>query len=763
MRTRRPIQAKNTERILKAVLPAEFKIVNDKDSNGYRFLNLLYGAEIDQGVANLKDVYNNSFITSFDSSKNFQLYEVTISGVPNTNYLNISGIIPIKITDENEFNNGQPTRLNYKGSIPVPMYYLTYTGSEKNYEAGFINSFSSGFSRVCWSTMSGFVGLEYFRKNDYGSGYLIIASDINQADAYVSGKYPVFVCDVGTNFTGSGDYENIYGFFTGIKSQDYSTNFRNEILYPIDSKVLSGKYPLTREIIDSSGRLFTIDHYTPYHGWTNNEYGVPVAVVDYSGLYYYDDNGKKVYFRTALNNPYGSGNYTTAYMDLEHVPISGTLKLYDIDILDKDGNATEIPTAGKILYYYKSPYMSLGTYDDPSAKFDPVYVGYEQFVPSGRGFSSLVEGHIANSLKTISWNYLHEGGGIDPGTLIYVDGSGAITNRIKINNYHTRYMVEYKYKIHDQIGYFTSLDSNGIVSLANSNPIFSVFNQSGSLKEIDFNFTDDPSYGNESSKIITLNGLEVRPYKKLNKIDFSIPIIYANGNLTSKLNINTNKKYIGYSNEFIPYDTNFRRYILNCPFDQDVFLDTVIEQDLTGNGNLLTFNNTGNNEVIKINYHTGFGKKIIKNTTGESYFYIINKSFILDNIYFEFDFKSNIRQNVTLLDIHDLSLDKYIELKIQSDGLMVIRCDGYIFYSHDKFQFDNKEKHITLKYVGDDLSSSIPTFTLYYQNKDDLGYKISKMDRHVDSVTDTVSSTYLYVYKNCRIDIGSFKIFYEVQ
>ena len=60
MITRSPIQAKNTERILKAVIPEEFKIVNDKSSNGYKFINLLYGAEIDQGLSVLKDVYNNS-------------------------------------------------------------------------------------------------------------------------------------------------------------------------------------------------------------------------------------------------------------------------------------------------------------------------------------------------------------------------------------------------------------------------------------------------------------------------------------------------------------------------------------------------------------------------------------------------------------------------------------------------------------------------------------------------------------------------------
>lgn len=765
MNTKLPIQAKSTERILKAILPQEFKIVNDKNSNGYKFINLLYGVEIDEVRSILKNYYNDSFFTTQDLTKNFDIYEVSISGLPQGNYLNTTnGNIPIKITDEFEFYNGDPTRLNPNGSIPIPMHYLTYTGSEVPSGAGLINSFASGMTIECWGTLSGFVGLEYFRNSPLGSGYLLIGSDIDQMSGYISGFYPTFLCEVGTNFQSSGDYSGIYGFFTGIKTQDFNNNSRNEFLYPLDQKTLSGKYPLTREVIDESGIIWTIDHYTPYSGWIRNEYNEVIAAIDYSGSYYFDGDGNKIYYRTALNNPYGSGNYTTAYLDLEHVPISGTLRVFDIDILDISGNATEIPSSGKTLYYYKSPYMLAGS-GTTDAEFDPIYLGYEQYVPSGIGFSSRVEGQLATTLKTTTWNYLHDGLKLSP-ALTYIDGSGDITNKISLSNYNSRYMVEYKYKIHDQIKYFSSIDSDRSISLHTNNPIYTVHNYSGALQDIDFEFTKDPDYittqGNQSSKVLTFDGLNVRPNKILHKIEFNIPLLYSEGNVNSLLHFNIDKQPIGYSTEFIPQNSNFRRYVLNCPFDQNVVANTVTELDLTSSGNTLAFYNDGDSNLFKINFDAYFGKKIIRGSTGDSYFYKNDTSFLLDNTYFEFIFKSVKSQNIRLLELHDEILDKYILVDIDINGFISIQCDGYIFYYRDALLFDNNIKYLTIKYVADELSSIIPTFMLYMKNKNDLSYTINKSTKSTYAPV-TVSSTFLNIFKNCTVDIGSFKIFYEVQ
>ena len=754
MKTNRPIQAMNTERIMSAILPKDFKMVSDKNSNGYKFINLLYGAEIDQARDILKTVYNDSFFNTINLTKDFELYEVSLSGVPITNFLNNGSI---KIVDEFEFYNGSPTRLKPIKSINIPMYYLPYTGGYLASDAGMQNVFASGTNIEFWSTMSGFTGLEYFRKTPEGSGYLLISSDYNQEDLYGSGRCPAFKCNVGTNFQSSGDYKEIYGFYTGIRNQDFNTNNRPEILLPIDSKILTDRYPLTRQVTDSSGMAHTIDHYTPYRGWIFNEYNEAVANVDYSGTYYFDSDGKKIYYRTAYNNPYGYNNYTTAYLDLEHIPISGTLKVYDIDILDISGNAIEIPSSGKILYYYKSPYMLNGG-SGFIQQFDPIYMGYDSIVPSGVGFSSYMEGQPAIALKTTSWEYLHSGGDFDTGTLQYVDGSGSITNRIKLLNYNSRYLVEYKYKTHDQFKYISSLDSIGSVSSHSTIPIYTTNNYSGNLNILDYEFTKDPTFGSQSSKIITFDGLNVRPFKKINKIDFNIPIIHANGDLKN-LYINTNKKYIGFSDEFIPVNTNFRRYVLNCTFDQNVGLDEV---DLTGNSNDLTFTNTGDNLIFKINYDTYFGKKIIRGTTGDSYFYKLNKSLILNNTFFEFDFKLGKEQSGVILDVHDNVLSKYITMTIDSTGFLSIRSQGYIFNCREKLTFNNKRKFITIKYSFDKISENVPNFTVYYKEEGEFGYRIIECPKS-QYVTDVVSSTYLYIYKNLEIDIGKFKIFYEVQ
>jgi len=71
MNLKQPIQAQCTDRLLRSVLPEHFKMVSDKTSNGYKYINLLYGAEFDYTGTALKEVYNHSFITSIDLTNNF--------------------------------------------------------------------------------------------------------------------------------------------------------------------------------------------------------------------------------------------------------------------------------------------------------------------------------------------------------------------------------------------------------------------------------------------------------------------------------------------------------------------------------------------------------------------------------------------------------------------------------------------------------------------------------------------------------------------
>lgn len=125
IRTRRPTQAKSTDRMLRSILPQHFKIVEDKSSNGYKFMNLLYGAEADEARDRLQEVYNNSYLETMDFSEDGALYEVYISGIPYGGYLNASGDVPIKIVNRTnepnieEFYSGDPTRLIVRPVVDI--------------------------------------------------------------------------------------------------------------------------------------------------------------------------------------------------------------------------------------------------------------------------------------------------------------------------------------------------------------------------------------------------------------------------------------------------------------------------------------------------------------------------------------------------------------------------------------------------------------------------------------------------------------------
>lgn len=737
MKTRRPINAKNTSRILRSILPPQFKMVKDHQSNGYKFVNLLYGAEIDFVKEKIINAYNDSFIDTFDLSEEAILYEARLSGIPNADTL-ISNVGSIKITNETEFYDGDPTRVRILESIPIR------------------------------DDISGAIGLNYFRTNERGSGYLLLTMNRAQGESYLNSIYPAYRINLDTTFNSSGNIRNYEGIYTGIGTQSFEEGATDEILVPLDSDTLRNKYPLTRQVLDESGIFHTIDHYEPYLGWVRDETGTVKALVSYSGSYYYNEDGDKIYFRTAFNNPNGYNNYNTAYLDLRRVPISGTLKVYDIDILDSSGNATEIPSAGKTLYRLQSDRMNNGS---ESGVFDPIYVGYENTVPIGQGFSSYMEGQTANVLKTTSWSYLHEGGGINEETLTYEDGSGAITDRIKLVNPHSRYLVEYKYKLHDYSRYITTLDSAGYVNTQGLDPVYSLDNISGNLFERDFEFTKSPEYlitdennvivGYENSKILTFDGLDVRPGKVLFQIQLNLPVQVESGPLSSFKSVNVDKLHIGYSDEYIPEVSTQRNYYLNCPFDKNVVLNTVTEKDTTGNSNFLIYQNTGTSKVYRINYNSHYGKKIIRDS-GNSYFEVQGTSFLKEYVHIAFGCKMRYIREYELLEIHDNSTNNYLELIVRKNGLINVRINGYRFDGDSKVLFNNSNKEFIIRFRKDNVSSSVPYIELYYNTGSSLGFRRVRLFRAEDESTDTISSNFLRCFKNCSVDIDYLKVYNEV-
>lgn len=734
MKTRKPVQSKSTESIIKAILPQEFKMVNDKTSNGYKFLNLLYGVEIDQAREFLQHVYDDSFLESIDLSDQGHLYEVMLSGIPSKGYLNSTGGIPIKITNWNsngaeaEFYDGPPTRLILQNQVSI---------------SGIVQS-------------GNILGLNYFRSNVSGYGYFLINANIDSDE---------FLTLSGSSWklllNNTGLIESSSGYWPAVGTFNYTEQGRDDIIYPLTSGYLSKTYPLTRRIRDDSGVYWDIDHYEPYLGWVRDDSFNAVAVNNYSSDYYYDLDGKKIWYRTAFNNPYGSGNYTVEYLNLRNTPISGTLRIYDIDILDVSGNATEIPSAGKNLYRLQSSNMLIGS---ATGVFDPIYVGYDEEVPTDRGFGD-IEGDTANYFLTTSWSYQQEGGKLDEGSMLYVEGSGAITNQIKITNPYSRYLTEYNFKKFNKAKYITSLDGTRYVNYDTDTPIYSIDTIYNNQEDLEFEFTRDPRYiytvnelsVDERSRFITFDGWRIRPSSRISKIDFNIPVLVSTGPLSDFMAVQGMKSKIGYD-DFVPDIVTTRNYILDCNFNQEVAAGTATEDDQSGNGHELVWENSGPNEIYRYPIDTHYGKRI-RYISGSGYYHIDSYEFLQDNTFFRFRFRAYTPQDMTLMELTEAANDNYIKVQVASDGLISIISNGVEqYYSFDKITFGNQFHDLIIRYYPDPNWTDNPVFELY--KRGDLGYdKPRVFIRETES--GVISTTALHVYQNCSIDADLFQIYYE--
>jgi len=730
MITRKPIQAKSTYRILRAIFPEQFKLVQDKTSNGYKFINLLYGVEIDEARRRLQDLYDNSFLETTDLSEQGELYEVILSGQINNMYLNstISEAIPIKITNfdidgDDEFNYGPPTRIINDSSLDISG--IVYQGN--------------------------IVGLEYFRQNPSGNGYFLINTDQRQSEAYMTGSGSTWKISM----TNKGEIISYTGLWPGIATQDYSSQGLDDVLTPYTSGYLSNTYPLTRHIKDDSGVYWDIDHYTPYNGWVRDENWNVVANLNYSGDFYYDTEGNKIYYRTAFNNPYGSGNYITEYIRLRNTPISGSLRLYDLDIIDESGNAIEIPSAGKTLYYLQSPNMLNG---DATGVWDPKYVGYDQIVPPGQGFGAN-EGQLANFLATTSWAYQLEGGGIDEGTMQYVESTnGDITNMLKITNPQSRYLAEYKYEQFKRANYITSLNATRHLSLDTPNPTYSLKTVFDNETEVPYKFSKNPNLGSEASRFITFDGWTIRPGSRMSRVDFKVPIMLSSGDLDDFSSIAARRDSIGYTNEFVPMYSPNRRIEIDCPFDRSISLGSVTEQDLTGNGNNFDWQNTGINQIYRLPENGNYGKKI-KYLNASGYYTINGTEFLKNNTFFYFKFKAPKVNQLILMELSEGTSNNYIKLSVETNGMISVIGNGTEVYSRYRMPFNNEWKKLILRYYPDtEFTNGNPKFELFIN--DEPGYtKLKPFEKTVDKYT--VSSTFLHLCQNCSIDIDTFKLYYE--
>lgn len=717
MRTRKPIQALSTQRLLSSVFPESFKMVNDKESNGYKYTNLLYGVEIDEARYRLSKIYHDNFMDTMDYSDDGVLYQVLLSGIPTNGYV-YGDSIPVKLTDLSEFDYGDPTRLSFQEATSI---------------SGII---PNGYN---------IIGLEYYRSTIDGNGFFLANVDVRQADAVVSGLPTTIKIPIDRDgVLGSGEYINY-----GIKDQTYEEMSVDDLLVPEDSGTLLSRYPLTRTIKDEVGVSYEIDHYEPYHGWTRDINKQIVAVVDYDGEYYYDSAGKKTYHETSRNNPYGFGNYSTVYLPLLHTPISGTLKLYDINILDASGNYEEIPITGKTLYTYQSPNMLKGT---ATGVFDPIYMGYESTVPYDIGLYSA--GETCTPVITTSWDYVREGSALNEDNGLYEEStSGNLTNVIKLINPYSRYIAEYQFETATKVKYLTSLDSTKYVRLSGILPIYTFDDTFNNLTDVSFEFSKNTTVTDEERKrIITFRGFDVRPNSQISQIDFNIPVTEAPVTTLKDVTINLLNRHLGYSDEFLPSNTN-REYWIHLPFNSALALNQ--ELDVSGSGNHFNFVSDGTYQRLKINYGPDYGKRHI-HYTGDQYYECINSGMYADDFYIKFGAKIKSVAAMGLVDYY--ANYRYIYLEVLSDGRLRLTSNNITVESREPLPI--KPFELIVHHVYTETPGSLLNYDLYISTGA-FFTKMKTFTKNTDNFYDTDTDRFI-LFKNCNIDLDYFQMYGEI-
>ncbi len=653
MNGRKPYFAKNTSRILKAVMPEEFKMVKDDTSKGYKLVNLLYGVEVDLIYDYLDQARHVNNLSILDYGTDSDLYEVVLRD--NTIYNTINGDgYDIKITNKDEFYDGAPTRIEYMGELYI-----------------------SGLSY-------GITGLEYLRTDAQGSGILLINLDVDSETAFANSDYQTL--KIKSDDLGNFDVSDLSGYNLSISNQSYEKQGRDEILVPEFYKELERKYPLTKSIkaprsgeLDAAYFTYTVDHYTPDNGqyWNINTSGY--TSIGYDTDHYYDPTGNKIYYRTAYNNPYGTGVYDTVYLTLENTPISGTLRVYDIDILDSSNSPVEISGS-------KQSYFHSGVYSGDQYAY---YIGYASGVP--REYLPLEESGYtaATEYKLTTWDYCRESGGLDDRFNWVEYPTNNIINRIKIENPISRYLVTYYYQNYKRNKYTTTPNSTKYIRLDDKNYLFSTLGTNDNEVEIDTELSHDTR---TDRKGVTFKGLDVRPGSTINRLEISEDVELI-GNDFNKSNITLMLEYdtAGYSDTIIPNKNDNKVYLIDHNFN-----DISGQLELTGDDSRL------------INYDSYYGTRL---THSDGQLYFSTSGFIdlettpettplmtVNNRYVKLAFKqcSPINSGFILAESSDGS-GSFWSISLLSDGFVQVTDQDVLLRTYDKIPESKYSKEIILE------------------------------------------------------------------
>jgi hypothetical protein len=550
--------SKETKRLLTSVLPGKFKICNDETSNGFVFFNTLYGIENDKINDYLDQASHYTSLENFNYGLDADMGTLTVPEVITSGYIT-GDDVPIKITTYDEFQNGYATRIepNESGDIDL-----------------------SG-------KLTGVSGLEYMRTDKFGNGKIVVNSVIKTDYAYINNQSQSYELNISDLLVP--DVDNISGFNRNFKMQNFDNIGRYELVSPLTEDVMSTKYSKTKTIQapgDGIGtqplKPFTVDYYIPeptyYWCSTDRTYKPELPLTNY----YFDSDNKKVYYRQYLNNPSGSGVFDTEYLTLEHTPINGSLKVYDVDNLT-DGTATEIPIGG-LQSYTCNVYAS--EEDKTEGFVHYKYIGYSNTLDS-----NIIHDDVEN-YKLTTYDYVYEGDKLE--NFIYVqDTDSPITNKIKIVNSISRYYVEYVYSEDEYVGAITSTKANRYIKKYDKEYLISSTDKQNNLYEINGELSKDPG----ERKAITFHGLDVRPGSIIDKtiLDIDIEKEIELESFNSTINMNE-LDTVGAYKDVLPKLILPNYDIMNINHNTDflsgrptVFLDSILSKHITNTINISSF------------------------------------------------------------------------------------------------------------------------------------------------------------------------------
>lgn len=435
----RPSHQSPTTRNMVQQLPSWMKI-READSKGSRFLEAVVGRELDLLYRTL-DVYSqyvNIVDSPPDSPTEFwelQLDRPVTSGYITPIFNGGPADYKIEVVDTNiAFLSNPPTRMVATDSF-VP------SGVQSGiYSLEWINGSPTGM----------IVAQDGVRSIDPSSTLYYSVATINNEVTLI----PYSGANFGTSYIG------------------LEQNSSYEIVSPEPSWSLTKKYP-NNVWITPTGDVTSDPGYSPF----------------YSS--YLDGDGNKIYHWKALNNPYGSGVYNHADVNLTFAPQSGTIIVYDILNLTTSGTPTVIPASGIKTYNLISG-LAGGSW---------MYQGYESTVPESIAPQEFIDDNLdsngnyvpvtANEMRETTWQILPVGGYVDDevyphsGTFNWISGTGDLGTTLRFVNGASKYQVEYSYTDRGHLRGLSSQPKDphssaaaggGVLYFVDSNPVWKVPN-----------------------------------------------------------------------------------------------------------------------------------------------------------------------------------------------------------------------------------------------------------------------------------------------